>query len=87
MKTQPSSQPHAAFFESNDAIPSRMLRRLTAVSALLVVPRLGTNPSNVRVQYIFGLGDALSLMADVPYASGVMKVKSHIKRNSPNNKA
>ena len=31
--------------------------------ALLVVPRLGTNPSNVRVQYIFGLGDALSLMA------------------------
>ena len=31
--------------------------------ALLVVPRLGTNPSNDRVQYIFGLGDALSLMA------------------------
>ena len=31
--------------------------------ALLVVPRLGTNPSNVRVQYVFGLGDALSLMA------------------------
>ena len=32
---QLSSQPHAAFFESNDAIPShfsRMLRRLTAVS-------------------------------------------------------
>ena len=33
---QPSLQPHAGFFESNDAIPrnfSRMLRRLTAVEA------------------------------------------------------
>ena len=30
---------------------------------LLVVSRLGTNSSNVRDQYIFGLGDALSLMA------------------------
>ena len=46
------------------AIKVKRGRRYYAVTmALLVVPRLGTNPSNVRVQYIFGLGDALSLMA------------------------
>ena len=39
--------------------------------ALLVVPRLGTNSSKVGVQYVFGLGDALSLIACFSFGRGV----------------
>ena len=40
-------------------------RRYYGVTSCTETPRLRTNPSNVRVQYIFGLGDAVSPMARV----------------------
>ena len=55
------------FHTNNTGIePNYFIRvlKFPAKKVKRVVSRLGTNSSNVRVQYIFGLGDALSLISN-----------------------